>query len=223
VIAVIQCAAGNRSGAGHLLSPDGKPVVFVADPETAPLDDSVVYARPDDASDGGVSWRDALLKYNEEKRDNHLGLYPAWQLYDNRTYGRLVDKLGVENVYILSAGWGLIGAGFLTPYYDITFSQSARNEDLYKRRRKADRYQDFRLLPEQTREPVVFFGGKDYLSLFSALTSSVKTRRTVFYNSATVPQAPGCVLRRFETTTRTNWHYECANAFIDGEIQVNVD
>jgi len=98
---------------------------------------SRVYARPDDRSDTGTLWRDVLLKYNREPDGNPLGLYPAHQLYENKAYWRLADELGVQNVYILSAGWGLIRADFLTPYYDITFSLSA---DAYKRRRKADRY-----------------------------------------------------------------------------------
>jgi hypothetical protein len=81
-----------------------------------------------------------LLRYNRKPAGNPLGLYSAWQLYENKAYARLVDQLGIDRVYILSAGWGLIRADFLTPCYDITFSQSA---DSYKRRRKADRYQDF--------------------------------------------------------------------------------
>lgn len=220
MIAVIQCAASKRSSAGYLLSPDGRRIVFVADPLAAPADDTVVYARPDDLS-GGVPWRDALVEYNKTKRDNPLDLFPAWQLYDNGVYGRLVDKLGVENVYILSAGWGLIPADFLTPYYDITFSSSARNEDSYKRRRKADRYQDLRMLPDETRDDVVFFGGKDYLLLFCDLTAAIRGRKTVFYNSGKIPSARGCVLRLFETTRRTNWQYECANAFLDGAIGID--
>ena len=76
-----------------------------------------------------------MLKYNQEAEDNPLGLYPAYQLYENEIYGRLIDHLGMSKVYILSAGWGLIAAHFLTPYYDITFSRSAED---YKRRRKKD-------------------------------------------------------------------------------------
>jgi hypothetical protein len=101
MIVVIQCAASKRSGAGHLLSATGKPVSFVADPDGAPTDASCIYARPDDRSETGLSWRQALRKYNEEAGTNPLGLYPAWQLYQNRTYGRLVDRFGLEKVYIL--------------------------------------------------------------------------------------------------------------------------
>ena len=215
MIAVIQCAARKHSEAGHLVSAAGKPVAFVAKPQAAPVDPSGLFARPDDPSDWGVSWREALVKYNREPGNNPLRLYPAWQLYENSAYRRLVEQLGLQNVYILSAGWGLISADFLTPYYDITFSQSA---DGYKRRSKADRYQDFRMLPEDVNDEIVFFGGKDYLPLFCSLTSAANTRKTAFYNSACAPQVTGCALKRFETATRTNWHYECANAFLAGKI-----
>jgi hypothetical protein len=128
---------------------------------------------------------------------------------------RLADRFGLSKLYILSAGWGLIAADFLTPYYDITFSQSA---DSYKRRRKADHYDDFRMLPDDTEEEVLFFGGKDYLPLFCSLTRSVRTTKTAFYNSAQRPQVTDCALVRFDTTTRTNWHYECANAFLSSDV-----
>lgn len=214
MIVVIQCAASKQPDAGRFVTLDGRKVSFVADPDGAPPDDAIVYARPDDASDRGATWRDVLLEYNR-KPDNPLVLLPAWELYHNPVYGRLVESFGVENVYILSAGWGLISGSFLTPDYDITFSQSA---DAYKRRRKSDRYRDFQMIPEDTRKPIAFFGGKDYLPLFAALTLSISARKTVFYNSALVPPMPGCVLKRFETRTRTNWHYECASAFLDGAI-----
>jgi len=68
-----------------------------------------------------------------------------------------VTRFGVKNVYILSAGWGLICADFLTPAYDITFSPSAAP---YKRRRKTDRYEDFRMLPDKAEREIVFFGGQ---------------------------------------------------------------
>jgi hypothetical protein len=217
VIVVIQCAGSKRSGAGHLLSAGGRPVVFVAHPEIAPADDHYVYARPDDSSANGKPWRAVLHEYNAHHEENSLHLYPAYRLYENSIYGRLVDRFGIPNVYILSAGWGLIKADFLTPYYDITFSQSA---EPYKRRRKADRYQDFRMLPAQTGEQIVFFGGKDYLPLFVSLTSTVAAKKTIFYNSAYPPLTVGCALKRYKTSMRTNWHYACANAFLDGAIKL---
>jgi hypothetical protein len=213
MIVVIQCAASKRSGAGRLKRADGKPIIFVAQPKLAPADDGCAYVRPDDMSEGEISWRESLLNYNSAPRVNSLGLWPAYRLYQNRIYVRLVDRFGSQNVYILSAGWGLIRADFLTPYYDITFSPSA---EPYKRRRRDESYNDFRMLPDQTDQEIVFFGGKDYLPLFCSLTAPVQTKRTVFYNSAVIPDVNGCILERFTTATRTNWHYECANAFLDG-------
>ena len=175
---------------------------------------------PDDLSDSGEQWRQTLLRYNEQPEGNPLGLCPAYQLYENGIYERLVDQFGVHNVYILSAGWGLIEASFLTPHYDITFSQSGER---YKRRRKVDSYGDFRMLPDITDDDIVFFGGKDYLPLFCSLTDTVRGRKTVFYNSGSVPQARGCRVERFETTTRTNWHYECANTYPERRDPVLVE
>ena len=168
-------------------------------------------------SDTGKPWRTILREYNADPGHNPLGLLPAWKLYKNATYELLADHCGPERFYILSAGWGLIRSDFLTPAYDITFSPGAER---HKRRRKKDQYDDFNMLAKETGEDIVFFGGKDYVSLFCALSEGVKGSRHVWYNSKSAPKAPGCVLRRFHTRTRTNWHYECARAFIEGKIQL---
>ena len=217
MILVIQCAARKRPEAGHLRTLDGRKVMFIADPGAAPDGVSHAYARPDDAFDTGKSWRTILREYNAVPGHNPLGLLPAWRLYENPIYELLADHCGLKRFYILSAGWGLIRADFLTPAYDITFSPGAEKD---KRRRKKDQYDDFNLLPQETGEDIVFFGGKDYVGLFCALSEGVKGTRYLWCNSKSAPKAPGCVLQRFHTKTRTNWHYECARAFIEGKIQL---
>lgn len=215
MIVVIQCAAKKQPDASCLRTRDGKEVFFVADPDQAPERPGLVYARPDEISDTGFSWRELLSKYNESPGNNPLGLCQAYELYQNPAYQLLASRFGLENVYILSAGWGLIKATFLIPNYDITFSASA---DAYKRRRKSDPYRDMCQLPESTDEDVYFFGGKDYVPLFCELTETYKGQRTVFFNSVHQPEAPGCSLRRFSTRTRTNWHYQCVKEFCQGAI-----
>jgi hypothetical protein len=217
MIVVIQCAASKRPNAGHLVTASGKPVEFVAHPELAPRSSDREYARPDDRREDGTSWRQALLKYNQTPNHNPLHLYLAYRLYKNKTYERLVDRFGPSKVYILSAGWGLIRADFLTPSYDITFSTSA---DAYKRRRKSDHYEDFHLLPDDLEQALVFFGGKDYLPLFYSLTKASEGRKTVFFNSTQAPRFDGYTLRRFETAVQTNWQYQCAHAFLNGKISI---
>lgn len=205
---VIQCAARKRPNAGHLTTEDGKLVLFVADTASTPRNPAVVYRRPDDAARSGLSWRDVLSNYNEaysSTKANPLGLLPAWRLYQDPTYEYLVDRLGERNVFILSAGWGLISAPFLTPNYDITFAKAAN----YKRRRSQDRYADFSMLPADMSTPVFFLGGKDYVPLFCRLTEGTMAQRHV-YHVGEAPHAPCCRVVRFETKRRTTWYYECA-------------
>lgn len=211
---VIQCAANKVPDAGSLIDARGLPVLFVANPGLAPHSETCIYARPDDPAGDGLTWRTLLVDYNTTG-ENRLGLLPAYRLYRHHVYGQLVDRYGVGNVFILSAGWGLISADFLTPRYDITFSANA---DKYKRRSKRDWYNDFRMLPDDCDEQVIFFGGKDYLPLFCNLTREYRGRRFIFYNSCVPPEAPGCTLIRYQTKTRTNWHYGCARAFMAGKI-----
>ena len=156
MIVVIQCAARKAADAGHLRTHDGRNVMFVANPDLAPPDDECIYARPDDVAETGTSWRTVLRQYNENPRDNRLGLLPAWRLYRNPTYEILAERCGLDRLYILSAGWGLIPANLLTPNYDITFS-AAQNVQKFKRRRRHDTYRDFRMLPANTSEPILFF------------------------------------------------------------------
>ena len=122
---MIQCAARKREDAGFLQTREGKPVLFVADPTSAPASDNCVYARPDDPSDHCGSWREVLVRYNEAPGNNPLSLLPAFELYERDTYRALVKRFGIDKTYILSAGWGLIPASFLTPYYDVTFTANA--------------------------------------------------------------------------------------------------
>ena len=211
MIIVIQCAATKSPGAGRMRSPSGKPVCFVANPQGAPSDSSFDYARPDDASDSGMSWRQDLEKYNREPGSNPWGLFPVYQLYKHKIYGKLVDRFGPKKVFILSAGWGLIRSDYLVPCYDITFSSQA---DPHKRRRRHDDFKDFCMLPQDTEEEIVYFGGQDYLELFGKLTSRWTGHKTVFFNSKCPPILPGCTLERFETSAKTNWHYPCASDFL---------
>ena len=220
-IVVIQCAASKQPTAGHLKRSDGRKVMFVAKPGEVPATPSCVYARPDDCADTGFSWRKELQRYNREQAaDNPLGLLPAWRLYQNSIYELLYRKFGVDNFYILSAGWGLIRADFLTPHYDITFSKATKVEKYKRRGGNRDIWNDFHMLPDDTAKPVVFFGGKDYVSLFCALTNQVKSPRHVIYNAIKPPDAPRCQLRKFETTTKTNWHYKAAHEFAEGRIDL---
>ena len=216
---VIVCAARKKTRAGCLRRQDRRKVKFVADPDRAPRDESCVYARPDDISDVGVSWTETLRQYNETPEDNPLGLLQAWELYSDPTYEYLARKHGTERLYILSGAWGLISATFLTPMYDITCSASEYVKP-FQRRKAGDRYGNFCMLPVNTVEPVVFFGGQDYVPFFCSLTKDIKAERYIFHKSRNAPPAPGCQPRKFKTEHEGIWYYQCARAFIDGDISL---
>ncbi len=209
--AIIQCAGSKALFAGSMRTREGKPVEFVADPRNAPINSRIHYAHPDDVSDTGRRWRDELLDYNAAPGDNPLRLFPAWRLYQNPAYAQLVRKLGVENVYILSAGWGLIRADFLTPKYDITFSQNA---EPHKLRRSLNIYRDLNMLPEQFNGELVFFGGLSYLPLLEKLLSGTSCRKKIFHISSRMPKMFGFEFERYEATQSQNWHYECVDWFL---------
>lgn len=215
---VIQCAGSKHADAGSFFLKDSRKVIFVASPSAEPPPKDSVYARPDDmAEDSRETWREKILRYNRtEAGTNPLNLLPAYKLYTNKAYQQLVDKFGKDKVFILSAGWGLIPAYFLTPAYDITFSVSGA---LLNRRKPKDHYKDFCLM-EDDGEEVVFLGGKSYLPLFQTLTEKMPGQKTVFYNSQVAPRqlSSSVMAIRFETSTRTNWHYECARALAEGRI-----
>jgi hypothetical protein len=215
---VISCAGSKEELAGYMKNKDGKRVVFVARiPPFNPQPDAI-YATPDSLSDRQVSWRTLLQEYNKSPGNNPLNLYPAYKLYKNEIYRKLANKFSAEHLYILSAGWGLIRADFLTPQYDITFSPRV---ECYKRRKKTDDYKDFQMLSDD--DPIYFFGGKDYIPLFCSLTEKCRRRRIVYYNSMISPNAPGCEMKRFDSKSkrRTNWHYECAEAFLDSSTEIS--
>lgn len=212
---VIACA-GSKYDKGYLTKEKDEPVYFVAKPEDAPQDPRIsCYAHPDDEWTDGITYREKLLIYNKrysKEGFNPDGLQKAYRLYKHKIYRDIVETFGEENIYILSAGWGLIKANFLTPFYNITFSQTASGEDSYKRRHKDDKYCDFNHLENNSDRPVIFFGGKDYLHFFCRLTKNYGGRKIAFYNSEYINEAKfsGIELKHYNTQTRTNWHYVCA-------------
>ena len=219
---VIQCASKKQANAGHLCTTLGKKkkIMFVARPDDAPPVAGQLYARPDDISTDGKSWRTVLEEYNAAPADNPDHLLPAWQLYADPTYRMLTKHCGLDGLYILSAGWGLIRADFLTPKYDITFSSKVARCARWKRRYKKDVFRDFSMLPADTTEPITFLGGKAYVDLFCELTESVKAPRLIWYKSKKTPNAPGCDVELFRTTRRQNWYYTCAKALVDGSLKL---
>jgi hypothetical protein len=223
---VIQCAGSKHPG-GSLKTRNGQKVCFVANPELASRIPGCIFARPDDQSGEGGTWRQRLEDHVSKQAGNPLGLLKAYQLYKPKPYALLVERFTEKKVFILSAGWGMIRADYPTPDYDITFNSGAKkkNPSAYCTSRVGYKY--FQQIPEGDNEPIVFLGGKGYLPLFQSLVAPLN-RRTVVFVRAGVSAEPtrgtfprNWEVRHFRTPLLTNWHYECAEALGYGALSLD--
>ena len=206
-----------------------KRVVFVADPELAPKKDGIFYARPDDdIPSGDQTWRDKLIEYNQIPNHNPNNLLKSYNLYRNNCYHKLAEHVGPDRLFILSAGWGLVKSSFMLPYYNITFSN---NNDIHTVRNQNDEFNDFKcILQDEIDSPILFFGSKNYLNFFNRLTNHLKNPRIVFYRTPTngnnnpnnTPEIANGRALPFATNRCTNWHYECANKFMEHELDSDI-
>ena len=101
---VIQCAGRKDRTGNSLMAADGRPVLFIAHPAEAPSSVEHAYARPDDVSENGQTWRARLLEHHRSENGNPHKLLHAYRLYAPDVYRALVERFGIKHVFILSAG-----------------------------------------------------------------------------------------------------------------------
>lgn len=220
-VVVIQCAKRKQAD-GWFRDKQGRRVRFVASPNQAPQGGPDLYAHPDEVLDDGVTWRERVAAYNvhyQATGDNPYGLHSAGDLYAHPRYRQLMKHFGPNRLYILSAGWGLVRSDYLLPNYDVTFSQ-APNVDRYALRRNDLGWDDWSMLNVSEGSELIFVGGGRYLPQFVRLTAEHVGKRVAYFNSQSLPVASGVDLRRFETPTKTNWHYELAEKLIGGDAPI---
>jgi hypothetical protein len=214
---VIQCAGSKFENAGRLTTLSGEKVLFAVHPERYTLQGKC--CRPDDIREGtDSSWRAYLESYNQQGSNaNHL--FPAGELAKAPIYKALIRKFAATNVFILSAGWGLVRSDYLLPYYDITFSNQGKP---YSKRRPSDRFKDFNQLSDvgiQPDETIYFFGGQSYLPLYLKLTRNITARKVIYHSHGAAIQIQGYICIPSPYPGSLNWHYKCAQGFINGMIQ----
>ena len=212
---VIACAKSKVCNAGYMKTEDGRCVKFVGDPDLAKAVSPMpgfCYAHPDGEAKGDKTWREKLVAYNKSCKDeNPFGLLPAYKLYSHKRYTELVKVFGIDNVYILSAGWGLIRASFLTPNYDVTFSAPA---GAYNLRGKFDQYGDFNHLESALDDDLLFLAVQKYLDLFTPLTQNYNGRRIVYHSTDNMTKNDLIKYVRYPRYF-TNWQYKCAEKIME--------
>ena len=211
---IIMPCAGSKNDVGRIFF-HGKRVSFVANPGINSSDQF----RPDDLIPGlapRLTWREAITKYNTDQPlplgvTIENGKLPmAYKLYENEAYHAVVNAIGPKNVFILSAGWGLVRSTYRIPYYDITFSGGTH---LNLRKAKQE-WADYNQFPNTVKEDQCVHSmiGVKYFRLFNRLFPREVTLR--FHHKA--GNAPGNFLGRawdFQLhpgKLRTNWYYQCA-------------
>lgn len=217
-ILVMQCAKSKRDG-GWFQAKDGKALVFVADPTMAPVAPGTCPVHPDSEDEDGFAWRKRVLDYNRAHAAtgaNPFNLHAAGELYLNPAYGKVAHAVPAKNFYILSACWGMVRSDFLLPNYDVTFSRS-QGVSPHAIRTDAREWHDFNMLDLLASEPLIYIGGSSYLETFVRLSRGYRGPRIVYHNSQQAPVLKDIEIRRFESTTKTNWHYSLARLIANGD------
>lgn len=194
---IIQCANGKVKNKTKLAN-----FQFVANPE------NVNQFKPDDkVPSKPETWRELITRYNKTVNSNPWNLLTAGKIYKNKIYKEVLNKYDEKDVFILSAGWGLIRSNFLIPHYDISFSNSAPK---LNRRKPNDSYQDYNHLKAgyNGEEEVLFFGGGSYLDLFYQLTKDIANKNIKIYHATdNIEKHPEYSYIKYPRCF-TNWHYQ---------------
>jgi hypothetical protein len=177
--------------------------------------------RPDDLiPNENITWRE-LVAQQAIRND----LLPAFKLYKPEIYNSLFQYYGID-LFIFSAGWGIVRADYKLPKYNVTFS-NGNNIPIYAVRNATDVFYDFNQLEGiNENERIIFIAGKDYVLPFCQLTDHLPNEKIIIYkNIEVVNNNPYLNNNNFQfihyqTNRRTNWHYEFANKLINNEIEL---
>lgn len=205
---------------GESFSHNGETINFVSRVNEV-VPDNELYFHPDDLiPTENITWRE-LIAQQEIRND----LLKAYNLYRPSIYSSLFEHFG-NDLFIYSAGWGIIRADYKLPKYNVTFSNS-QNIPFYARRNNDDVFNDFNHLEgiERT-ERIVFIAGSDYVMPFCRQTEDLPNEKIIVYkNQNLLNDIPYLANNNFQfihyqTNRRTNWHYEFAARLINNQIEI---
>lgn len=215
---IIQCAGKKK--VHPTLELNRVPVRFVAKPALGSPD----CFRPDDQVPGtDITWRKVVEDYNSPAgitlpigvTVTGGGQLPmATNLYSNSAYQALATRLGPSNIYILSAGWGIVRGDFRIPSYDITFSKASA---CYRRTygHPAAPWFDWAWPANAPISGIVSLVGKPYLDIEVALCGHLDL--CYCHKAKKLPRLPAG-WQPCSTTVKqnTNWQYSAAKNLIAG-------
>jgi hypothetical protein len=215
---IVFCCSTTKNG-NHFIH-NGLTINFVSHVDHA-VDRSVIQVHPDNLiPDDVITWRE-LISLQEAQKN----LIPAHLLYRPSIYNDLYQNFG-NDLFIFSAGWGIVRADYKLPKYDVSFSRRS-NVPLYAKRRPGEVFNDFnQLVGINEGERIIFIGGGDYILPFCELTMNLPNEKVVIYkNVNAVNRLPYLNIDSFtfllyDTNLRTNWHYVFAKKLINEQIEI---
>jgi hypothetical protein len=205
---------------GEPFSHNGEIIHFVSRVNEA-LPNNELYFHPDNLiPNEHISWRELVTQ-----QENRNDLLPAYQLYRPNIYNLLFQNFG-NDLFIFSAGWGIVRADFRLPKYNVTFSNN-NHIPPYAKRNNDDIFHDFNhLVGIHENESIVLIAGSDYVLPFCQLTENLPNNKIIFYknqnrlNNNPYLNGNNFQFQFYHTNRRTNWHYEFAQRLINNEIEI---
>jgi hypothetical protein len=204
---------------GEAFQHNGNIINFISHKNQLP-NGSGLYFHPDDfIPNENTTWRE-LIAQQEIRKD----LLPTYELYRPKIYNSLYQTFG-EDLFIFSAGWGIVNAGYKLPKYNITFSRG-NNIPFYAVRNYEAGFNDFNQLENiDVNDKIILIAGKDYVFPFCQLTNHLPNAKIIIYKNAEIlKNNPYLNHNNFKffhyvTNRRTNWHYEFADRLINNQIE----
>lgn len=208
---VISCCA--RKNGGPFIH-NGRMINFISQVDQV-VPNNEIYFHPDDSvPNGDITWRELV---NQQGLNNNL--QSAYELYSPAIYSSLFQKFG-NDLFIFSAGWGIIRADFKLPKYNITFSNNNNVPD-YARRDITPDFKDFNHLEDiSENEEIKLIAGSDYVLPFCELTKNLPNNKIIIYKNQNLLNNNQYLnnktfqFRHYQTNRRTNWHYEYAQKLL---------
>lgn len=225
MVVVISCS-GPKKGR-YLLNQNKQKIKFVSAPNYCNNTESAkdtLFFHPDDLIEDNKSGRDIVLEMQNESSY----LTKAYELYKERLdlndeiYVNLYNKFK-SNLYIISAGWGLIRADFKLPNYDITFKTGVSACNFRSFQALFNDFNHLKNIPID--EIIVFIGSPDYINLFYSMTKEIPNKKVIFWKLAGTPSNFKKILndknycfKYYKTSKRQGWYYELARKLINGDV-----
>jgi hypothetical protein len=230
MVVVIACS-GPKIGS-NLINQNKQKIKFVSAPNQCinyrSVED-ILFFHPDDLIENNKSGRDLIL---EMQNDNSY-LTKAYELYKERLdikdeiYVNLYNKFK-SNLYIISAGWGIIRADFKLPNYDITFKTGVSPCNYRSFQVLFNDFNHLKNIPVD--EIIVFIGSPDYINFFYSMTKDIPNKKVIFWKKAETPTKfknicndKNFYFKYYETKKRTGWYYELARKLINGNFNLSLN